>query len=92
MNYYHVMGIVESEKDSKAGNQLLIATAARSTLAQAAAILRQRGVQGTIMTLDGGISTYLWNVKAGNLVLPQVAAGEKVPALPHYLGIRAKDE
>ena len=44
------------------------------------------------MTLDGGISTYLWNVKAGNLVLPQVAAGEKVPALPHYLGIRAKDE
>ena len=92
VNYYHVMGIVESEEGSRAGNQLLIATAARSTLAQAAAILRQRGVQGTIMTLDGGISTYLWNVKAGNLVLPQVAAGEKVPALPHYLGIRAKDE
>ena len=91
VNYYHVMGIVESEED-KADNQLLIATAARSTLAQAAAILRQRGVTGTIMTLDGGISTYLWNVKAGNLVLPQVAAGEKVPALPHYLGIRAKDE
>ena len=92
VNYYHVIGIVESEKDSKAGNKLLVATAARSTLKQAAEMLRQRGVKGTIMTIDGGISTYLWNVKAGDLVLPQVASGETVPALPHYLGIRSKDE
>ena len=89
VNYYHVIGIVESEEDSTR-NKLLVATANRSTLKQAAKILRQRDVTGPIMTIDGGISTYLWNVKAGNLVLPQVASGEKVPALPHYLGIRSK--
>ncbi len=83
-NRYHVMGI-----DAKQ-NHLLIATSNRTTLKQAAEILRQQGVTGDIMTIDGGISTYLWTEKTGDLIVPQVAGGEKAAALPHYLGIRSK--
>jgi hypothetical protein len=82
-NRYHVIGI-----DAKQ-NHLLIATSNRTTLKQAAEILRQQGVTGDIMTIDGGISTYLWTAK-GDLILPQVAGGEQAAALPHYLGIRIK--
>jgi hypothetical protein len=89
MNRYHVLGVLHPD-DAGNANRLLIATSNRATLKQAGEILRQQGVKGDIMTIDGGISTYLWNIKAGDLILPQVAEGEKVPSLPHYLGIRSK--
>lgn len=88
-NLYHVLGVV-NPNDTGKGNRLLIATVNRATLEQAANILRQHGAQGDLMTIDGGISTYLWSTHSGDLILPQVAEGEKVPALPHYLGIRSK--
>jgi hypothetical protein len=88
-NRYHVLGVLSLHKGAKA-HELLIATIERGTLAQAATVLRQQGVQGDLMTIDGGISTYLWSATAGDLVLPQPASGEKESALPHYLGIRAK--
>ena len=91
MNRYHVLGVLHSD-DAGNANRLLIATSNRATLKRAAEILRQKGVKGDIMTIDGGISTYLWNIKAGDLILPQVAEGEKVPSLPHYLGIRSKNK
>lgn len=91
VNRYHVIGVLNAN-DAGKENRLLIATANRTTLKRAAEILRQRGVKGDIMTIDGGISTYLWSLKAGDLILPQVAKGEKVPTLPHYLGIRSKNE
>ncbi len=85
VNHYHVIGVLDGKV-----NRLLIATSNRSTLAQAAEVLRQRGVKGDIMTIDGGISTYLSSIKTGDLILPRIAEGERVPALPHYLGIRSK--
>lgn len=91
VNRYHVIGIVSID-DAESTARLLIASANRTTLQDAAEVLRQRGVAGDIMTIDGGISTYLWSATAGDLVLPQVAEGENVPALPHYLGIRSKTE
>lgn len=91
VNRYHVIGILNID-DAESATRLLIATANRSTLQDAAEILRQQGVTGDIMTIDGGISTYLWSAQIGDLVLPQVAEGESVPALPHYLGIRSKTE
>jgi hypothetical protein len=91
VNRYHVLGILNSDADGKA-NRLLMVTANRATLKYAAEILRQQGVKGNIMTVDGGISTYLWNIKSGDVILPQVAEGEKVPLLPHYLGIRSKNK
>ena len=91
INRYHVIGILNGD-DAGKGNRLLIATANRTTLQHAAEVLRQRGVTGDIMTIDGGISTYLWSAKLGNLILPQAAEGEKVPALPHYFGIRSKNK
>ena len=91
VNRYHVIGVLNGDADGT-GNRLLIATANRTTLQRAAEVLRQRGVTGDIMTIDGGISTYLWSAKLGNLILPQAAEGEAVPALPHYFGIRSKTE
>jgi hypothetical protein len=82
-NKYHVLGILKP-------NQLAIATVNHTTLESAANLLRQKGVKDDLMTIDGGISTYLWNSKAGDLILPQVAEKEKVAALPHYLGLRIK--
>ena len=91
VNRYHVIGILNGDAGGT-GQRLLIATADRTTLQGAAEVLRQRGVTGDMMTIDGGISTYLWSATAGDLVLPQVAKGENVPALPHYLGVRSKAE
>lgn len=88
-NRYHVLGIL-NPTDAGKTNRLLIATSDRTTLERAANVLRQQGVKGDLMTIDGGISTYLWSDRDGDLILPQVADGEKVPALPHYLGIRSK--
>jgi hypothetical protein len=89
VNRYHVLGVVYPN-DAGKENRLLIATVNRTKLKYAADFLRKQGVKSNIMTIDGGISTYLWNSKAGDLIMPQVAEGEKVPALPHYLGIRSK--
>jgi hypothetical protein len=90
VNRYHVLGVLQKEQNPQA-NRLLIATTNRSTLKEAAEILRQQGATSDLMTIDGGISTYLWTMKSGDLVLPKVAEGEKEAALPHYLSIRAKN-
>jgi hypothetical protein len=88
-NKYHVLGILNT-KGKTGTNQLAIATVNRTTLESAANLLRQKGIQDDLITIDGGISTYLWTSKSGDLILPQVAEKEKVAALPHYLGIRQK--
>jgi hypothetical protein len=88
-NRYHVLGVLNPDDDKKA-SRLLIVTTNRATLENAANVLRQRGVKGDFMTIDGGISTYLWSVKSGDRILPQAASGENVAALPHYLGVRSK--
>jgi hypothetical protein len=90
-NRYHVLGIL-NPKDAGKTNRLLIATTNRATLERAANVLRQQGVKGDLMTIDGGISTYLWSNRAGDLILPQAADGEKIPSLPHYLGIRSNKD
>jgi hypothetical protein len=88
VNRYHVLGI--GSKDG--APQLMIATSDRATLENTAQVLRQRGVEGDLMTFDGGISTYLWSPEAGELILPKVAHGEKTAALPHYLKIQAQPQ
>jgi hypothetical protein len=55
-NLYHVLGVLNSTEFT---SRLLIVTVNRSTLEQAATILRQHGANGNLMTIDGGISTYL---------------------------------
>jgi hypothetical protein len=88
-NRYHVLGVSQNGADEST-NRLLIATANRTTLKKTAAVLRQLGVKGDLLTIDGGISTYLWNIKSGDLVLPKAAPEETEAALPHYLGFRSK--
>jgi hypothetical protein len=88
VNRYHVLGVGSQDGTP----QLIIATSDRATLENTAQVLRQRGVEGDLMTLDGGISTYLWSPEAGELILPKVARGEKTAALPHYLKIQAQSQ
>lgn len=83
-NKYHVIGTLN--KDGIAGDELLlIVTANITTLDKAADLLRELGVKSDIMTIDGGSSTYLFNSRMGNIVLPQPANN-----LPHYLGFRQR--
>jgi hypothetical protein len=70
-------------------------TVNRTTLDEAADLLRQLGVKGDIITIDGGSSTYLFNSGKGNIILPQPANQEDNPTfrkLPHYLGFRTRDK
>lgn len=90
VNKYQVIGT--RDQDGNQGNeQLLIMTVNQTTLDEAAALLRKLGVQGDIITVDGGRSTYLFNSKMGDIVLPQLSNPQENPTfrhLPHYLGFR----
>ncbi|MBD2165360.1 hypothetical protein H6G04_13230 [Calothrix membranacea FACHB-236] len=90
VNKYQVIGTLN--KDSRPGNeQLLIMTVNQTTLDEAATLLRQLGVKGDIITVDGGRSTYLFNSKVGDIILPQLSNPQENPTfrdLPHYLGVR----
>ncbi|MBD2255354.1 hypothetical protein [Nostoc parmelioides] len=90
VNKYQVIGTLD--KDGRKGDeQLLIMTVNQATLDEAASLLRNLGVKGDIITVDGGRSTYLFNSKMGNIVLPQLSNPQENPTfrhLPHYLGIR----
>lgn len=90
VNKYQVIGTLD--KDGIRGNeQLLIMTVNQTTLDEAAQLLRKLGVKGDIITVDGGRSTYLFNSKMGNIVLPQLSNPQENPTfrdLPHYLGFR----
>ncbi|MEG4014762.1 MULTISPECIES: hypothetical protein [unclassified Microcoleus] len=85
-NRYHVIGTLD--KDGRKGNELLaIITVNEATLDAAAKLMREFGVKGDIVTIDGGLSTYLFNPKIGEIMLPKsndIATRE----LPHYLGFR----
>jgi hypothetical protein len=92
VNRYQVVGTLDFD-GVKGDELLLIVTANRSTLDQAADLLRQLGVKGDIMTLDGGSSTYLFNSQKGNLILPHPPNRGDSPTfrkLPHYLGFRSR--
>jgi len=77
-NRYQVLGVVGTD-------HLLIATVEHATLDDAAQLLRRQGVQGDILTFDGGVSTFLWSVSHGTLV----PVTNKDGALPHYLCIHS---
>ncbi|MBD2691620.1 hypothetical protein [Anabaena catenula] len=93
-NKYQVIGTLN--KDSIKGDELmLIMTVNKATLDEAASLLRQLGVKGDIITVDGGTSTYLSNSQTGNIVLPQLSNSLENPTfseLPHYLGFRKKSK
>ncbi|MCZ0905074.1 hypothetical protein ON021_34790, partial [Microcoleus sp. HI-ES] len=58
-NRYHVIGTLD--KDGRKGNELLaIITVNEATLDAAAKLMREFGVKGDIVTIDGGLSTYLF--------------------------------
>jgi hypothetical protein len=85
-NRYHVIGTLD--KDGKKGNELLaIITVNEATLDVAAKLLREFGVKGDIVTIDGGASTYLFNPKIGEIMLPK-SNKFATRELPHYLGFR----
>ena len=92
VNRYHVIGTLDFD-GIKDDELLLIMTVNRATLDHAANLLRQLGVKGNILTIDGGSSTYLLNSQQGNIILPQPANQEDNPTfrkLPHYLGFRTR--
>ena len=93
-NRYHVIGTLDFD-GIKGDELLLIMTVNRTTLDEAADLLRQLGVKGDIITIDGGSSTYLFNSRKGNIILPQPANQEDNPTfrkLPHYLGFRSRNK
>ncbi|MBW4561533.1 MAG: hypothetical protein KME32_10340 [Mojavia pulchra JT2-VF2] len=90
VNKYQVIGTLDKD-GSKGNEQLLIMTVNQTILDEAAELLRKLGVKGDIITVDGGRSTYLFNSKMGNIVLPQLSNLQENPTfrhLPHYLGFR----
>jgi hypothetical protein len=83
-NRYQLAGAVDT--DGRDGTEtLVVVTVEHTTLDAAAQLLRANGVQGDIVTFDGGISTYLWSAAGGTLV----PATSKDGALPHYLCVHA---
>ena len=93
-NRFHVIGTLDFD-GIKGDELLLIMTVNRARLDEAADLLRQLGVRGDIITIDGGSSTYLFNSRKGNIILPQPANQEDNPTfrkLPHYLGFRSRDK
>ena len=92
VNRYHVIGTLDF--DGKGGDELLlIMTVNQATLDKAADLLRQLGVREDIITVDGGSSTYLFNSRIGNIMLPQSGNPKNSPSfrnLPHYLGFRKR--
>ncbi len=87
-NRYHVIGTLD--KDGRKGNELLvIITVNEATLDLAAKLLREFGVKGDIVTIDGGASTYLFNPKIGEVMLPK-SNNFATRELPHYLGFRSR--
>ncbi len=93
-NRYHLMATLD--KDGIKGDELLlIITVNRATIDEAADLLKKLGVKGDIITIDGGISTYLFNPRIGNILLPQSVNLKDNPqfrSLPHYLGFRHKTQ
>lgn len=82
-NKYHVIGTLN--KDNIPGDELIfILTVNQNTLDQAAELLRNLGIKGDIITIDGGGSTLITNPRTGTLITPQTIN------LPHYLGFRQK--
>ena len=93
-NRYQLIGTLDLD-GIKGDELLLIMTVNRTTLDEGADLLRQLGVKGDIITVDGGSSTYLFNSRKGNIILPQPANQEDNPIfrkLPHYLGFRIRDK
>lgn len=90
INRYHVISTLD--QDGKKGDELLlILTVNRATLDEASRQLRLLGVKSDIITIDGGSSTYLFNSRLGNIMLPfaaQDSSGLAIRNLPHYLGVR----
>ncbi|WP_341525449.1 hypothetical protein WKK05_23020 [Nostoc sp. UHCC 0302] len=93
-NKYHVIGTLN--KDGIPGDELiLILTVHQATLDEAAELLRNLGIKGDIITIDGGSSTLITNPRTGALIKPQpvnMIDNPVVRYLPHYLGFRKKGE
>lgn len=91
-NKYHVIGTLN--KDGIPGNELIvILTVNQATLDEAAKLLRNLGVKGDIITIDGGSSTLITNPRTEALITPQPVNMQSNPFvrnLPHYLGFRQK--
>jgi hypothetical protein len=72
-NRYHVLGTKN--------NHLYMLTVDKTSLETAAQQLRVLGIDGDIMTIDGGVSVFIFNQKKGILALPS----NKEKKVPHYL-------
>jgi hypothetical protein len=89
-NRYQLIGVADT--DGRDGPEiLLVLTVERATLHDGAALLHGLGAVGDIVTVDGGVSTFLWNAAAvgsgpGSVLVPPVSTDG---ALPHYLCVHA---
>jgi hypothetical protein len=87
-NRFHLLGTIDG--DGKPGDELLaIVTVNQATLDQTATLLRDLGVTGSIMTIDGGASTYLFTPTTGAVTIPAPTA-KASQHLPHYFVIRQR--
>ncbi len=76
-NLFHIVGTFSDV--NKYSPYLFILTVNKATLDDAAAEMRKLGIKSTILTIDGGASVLVHNVRKGSLMVPYSAA------LPHYL-------
>jgi hypothetical protein len=89
-NRYQLIGVADT--DGRDGPEtLLILTVERATLHDGAALLRGRGATGDVITVDGGVSTFLWKAATagGDPESVLVAPTSNDGALPHYLCVHA---
>lgn len=93
VNRYHVIGTLNN--DNIPGDELLlILTVNKTTLENAAGHLRQLGVKGDIITVDGGSSVFLYNSSEGIIQYPGLmdkAGKTSFIRLPHYLVFMKKE-
>jgi hypothetical protein len=80
---YQLLGTFAT-RDGGLPDVLFVLTIIKGRMVEGAAVLKQYGVSGPILTVDGGPSTHLWTAKDGVLIATESKD------LPHYLGFRAR--
>lgn len=80
---YQLLG-VKSVPGSALSGVLFTLTIERGRMVDGAAALKRHGVDGPVLTVDGGPSTHLWESGVGDIVTTESKT------LPHYLGFRAR--
>jgi hypothetical protein len=80
---YQLMGTFPT-RDGGLPDVLFVLTIVKGRMVEGAAHLKQNGVAGTVLTVDGGPSTHLWTQANGHIM------STESKLLPHFLGFRSR--